>query len=1140
MSNGPNGLTLSISETAGVPGQPGATGVLKVEHVAPGQDEIFLDGNNSGAFADTGISLEHLSSSIKIDAGLSFGSQFIIDNTGGGFFSSLQGFSGAFSGFVPSAATPTFIYVGSDTGLPPPNNTLAPTNSGLTVRGRSDRDDAFTVSNLAQTIGPRNPDGTIGPKTGVASGLAGDLNVAEQTPTTFVAINMFVHFSVVTGVLALDGAGGAAGGAGDVLSDNFPAGNSTWKVATDAAGNQEIQGPQAPPLPSDPPIVPNTLGHMDFSNFANGLVLGAPAAGTFANVNIDISSTNSPVTVNGGNNITVHEPLAKNVNLFATPGLTGVPGTATANSVLPNIAVEGTGGGDNFFVGPSTDPAFPDFLTVARTTSAAVTDPDVTNPSLPGVLDPPESTHLGGDVNFPFVTTIPTVVGGNSSTGPSINLLELDGISGNNVFTLHQPPIATELPPTIVFNGSVPASFVPPRGTLPPPIGDNRLRVIGNPPIPGVTSGADTIKVGDLGTDPIQMTKIQSLVIYGLGGDDTLSNDSKGNVATGIPAVPALIIAGDGKSTEAGLNGQVATMASTDMATISTGAGNDVVLGGSDGVYDITGNDLKFAQSYFFPHQDEFGDIFDVGGSSITSGKGSDTVVAGLRKAQTFNDLGDMDTVTGFNNKAQGNTGTDIPTVDSANPISYLYEPTPALLAQEQAFASNKAVLEEFGPNVNLRAQFTTYNSFVGRAYDAYLIGRNGRTSVAQQELGFWDAQGLPLEQVMALLLASNERRAFDAQSTTWANDLAVDTLDLNLTAPLQADGSRAALFVVDENGNPVTGSNGGILPGLLNQILNTYALPLETQGDTPALRYQEALQFLTSPLGRTLLIYQLYATVLPATTTGVGTTAERTLPARPSLVDQQAIQSELASGTSLTQVANILAQSGGHFLSYEVAHSLGELGYVGGLYNSLLLRNGNFGINELAYWAQQHAAGVSNQQITVALLNAPEHRTFVINADYERYLLRPVDPGGLNFWQGYLAAGGLEENLVSAIAASPEYYARNGGTSDSFVLALYRDVLQRTTAPAQPEVDYWIATMAASERGAEQARADVVTAFQFSDEYRISQVNQWYEQFLGRLPSQTELGNALFMFHAGETQQQVEASILVGLQTFGSSVTII
>ncbi len=183
---------LNITETAGAIGQAGATGVLEVDST----NRILLDGNNSGNFAYTGVTLATLSGPIHVDAGLSRGSHFIIDNTGGGFFN--------LTGFVPSAATPTFVYSGG---------TAPQSNSSLAVLGRSDMDDQFTVNNP------------------VANG--GNLQVSETQPSTLVQLNEFVTYTGVTGNLLLDGKGTSGAGLGDSLTLNSAGG--TWTIGHDTA-----------------------------------------------------------------------------------------------------------------------------------------------------------------------------------------------------------------------------------------------------------------------------------------------------------------------------------------------------------------------------------------------------------------------------------------------------------------------------------------------------------------------------------------------------------------------------------------------------------------------------------------------------------------------------------------------------------------------------------------------------------------------------------------------------------------------------------------------------------------------------------------------------------------------------------------
>jgi hypothetical protein len=63
----------------------------------------------------------------------------------------------------------------------------------------------------------------------------------------------------------------------------------------------------------------------------------------------------------------------------------------------------------------------------------------------------------------------------------------------------------------------------------------------------------------------------------------------------------------------------------------------------------------------------------------------------------------------------------------------------------------------------------------------------------------------------------------------------------------------------------------------------------------------------------------------------------------------------------------------------------------------------------------------------------------------YTDFLHRAADAGGLAFWTAELAAGVDEKNVLAGIAASDEYFAAAGITTQSWVNALYRDLLGRT-----------------------------------------------------------------------------------------------
>lgn len=678
-------------------------------------------------------------------------------------------------------------------------------------------------------------------------------------------------------------------------------------------------------------------------------------------------------------------------------------------------------------------------------------------------------THLGSDITYSGAAT-----------------LNLAGMGGDNTFTVQVPPtlnppfLSNALPATVVVYGSnSPIS-------APVALGTNLLRVLGNDPSTN-SSGADTIAVGDFGKDPIQMVNIAGLVIYGYGGNNNLTNDSVGNPVQGILPVPAVLIGGSGND------------------TLTGGAGGDVLLG-AGGMNSLTDKSTVGNTAYLLPHQDQNGNIFDPylqspipstnnTLSSITAGAGNDVVVTGAHPAITFGDPGDIDNFKP-GNPANGSVLQESATVDPQNPTSSLYQVTPALLALEQAFGisngpfpPNEAAVLEFGGNKNLRSQFATFGAFVGRAYAEFMVDRKGGLGttgvVSTDEINFWTSlaqQGLTVQQMQASLLASDELRQTVRLTNAWFRGM-YETVLGRLPTPAET---------------------------------TAFLTPLETN-DTSAGRYQAALQLLTSTDGTLAEINQMYANLVPK--------------GSPSQLDEQAILTDLASGLRLEQVAQIISASNGNYYNYAVSHNVGEVGFIGGLYQSVLGRPA--AISDIAAWGQLHAQGVSNQQIALAILTSPEHRSHIIAGYYETYLHRPVDAGGLNFWLSVMAAGATEEQVLGLIVGSEEYFLEHGGTSASYIRALYQDVLQRPTPPSQAEVDAWIATLAESSRGAAQARADVVVGFATSDEFRTKEINSWYQAYLGRPATAAEINVWLNTFHLGASQDAVQAQILLNRSSF-------
>jgi hypothetical protein len=188
---------------------------------------------------------------------------------------------------------------------------------------------------------------------------------------------------------------------------------------------------------------------------------------------------------------------------------------------------------------------------------------------------------------------------------------------------------------------------------------------------------------------------------------------------------------------------------------------------------------------------------------------------------------------------------------------------------------------------------------------------------------------------------------------------------------------------------------------------------------------------------------------------------------------------------------------------------------YIASLYHDVLQRTPTS--TELQVWAQPLASGITRSQVASILINSPEHRAQVITEDYTKYLGRAPEPAAISAWQGFLAMGGRDEDMLAGILSSPEYFLRHGGTIDGFVGGLYQDLFSRTAMPS--ELAAWRPVAATSWTA-------VVRAFAGSWEFKASQVNQYYQDFLGRPADAGSLNAWTGALVAGFTQEQVEIAL--------------
>lgn len=1064
------------------------TGVLKVD-AATG--EILLDGNNSGNFSDTGANLATLTAPIQINANTTINSNFIIDNGAGAFFEAPS------SPFFP-VGTPLFNYTGSSARNP---------NAGLTIRGVQGVADTFEVAlNATSNGGAKNT-------TGVSQGEAGTVMLTEPPNALNQQNRLMVTFGPniavpnstgITGSLSLDGADPQGGNDQLFIDDQgatisafpgLPAG--TPAVSNWTLNGNTIQGPQFPNVPAagQPPVPPfaaGTVGNITYSNIAN-LQFNDNTAGDLLTINSVGTSTTASTSVANYTVVNANQPLAFPVNLVGIQ-----------NSPNGNLNIAGAVNGNNSIFVNSNSVSL----------AAAGTKPQYNTPF----------THLGADLTY---------------TEGSLKTMSVAGNGGSNIVTV-------QVPPTLIApytSDTLPATFTVYGGALPPPApltngrpipvipGSTLLRVFGNA-AGNLTTGADSISVGDLGAAAggggtagatnIQMSGIAGVVLYGEGGNDTLTNNSKGNAAIGLLPVSALFIPGNGN------------------ATLVGGAGSDMFLGG-DGQYTVTSSAVstpaKPTTTYFFPHQDQFGNIYDpllnpadgtttsmltgVGGNQIVVTGAVDPAVSSAIDPTTGDTVGDLDTgnlanpgvggAGGGGGGANGGQTISYPTVPPSNVTAPLYMATDALTALEGAmgigrgpFPANAAAVLEFGRALNLRTQFASAQAFAGRAYNDFLADRGGGGTfgavsggssnsnapvggaiVSPQEIANAAAElqnGMSVETLQAGLLASNELRGTLPEPSMWIRFLYESVTGVGPTQ---------------------------------QQLMNGLAV-LAGPNDTQAARFNIALELLNSSPGQMREIQDAYSNVVPG---ALGS-------ASPSPTDLAAIQADLAGGETLLQVAQTMGLSSGNYLNYEVTNNIGTVGYVANVYQSILHRPAS--ASDLNYWAAARGAGLSAAGIAMAVLSSPEAKMYVVTNTFQRYLDRSPSAGDMSFWVSQLTSGLSNQQFVAVVASSPEYYARHGGTSVGYVTGLYQDILRRTNPPGQADVDYWVTLMAATPANAVQARASVAYyGFQQSPEYEADLVNGWYQAFYGRLPTAAEAYTAQVQFNSGYSEEQVEAQIL-------------
>jgi hypothetical protein len=165
---------------------------------------------------------------------------------------------------------------------------------------------------------------------------------------------------------------------------------------------------------------------------------------------------------------------------------------------------------------------------------------------------------------------------------------------------------------------------------------------------------------------------------------------------------------------------------------------------------------------------------------------------------------------------------------------------------------------------------------------------------------------------------------------------------------------------------------------------------------------------------------------------------------------------------------------------------------FVQTLYNDLLGRNGTS--SELDGWASLFSSQ-GQPAVVNGILHSSEALGRIVDQYYLRFLGRQSDPGGRAGWISFLQSGGTEENLETAFLTSREYISH---IDTDFVQSLYINILGRTGSTL--ELAGW------NNNIQSLGLAGIASAFTHSAENRANTITSYFQTFLHRPPTNSEL----------------------------------
>jgi hypothetical protein len=211
---------------------------------------------------------------------------------------------------------------------------------------------------------------------------------------------------------------------------------------------------------------------------------------------------------------------------------------------------------------------------------------------------------------------------------------------------------------------------------------------------------------------------------------------------------------------------------------------------------------------------------------------------------------------------------------------------------------------------------------------------------------------------------------------------------------------------------------------------------------------------------------------------------------------------------------------------------------YVTATFEVLLLRSVDPA--GLAYWGNRLDNGEARGVIAAALTHSGEYFAVnVIKPAYLKFLNRPADSNGVNYWTGNLQAGLTDEQMQAGFIASPEFYDKaNGGSGISiteahdraWIDALYEALLGRV--PDMDGEEFW-----AGQLNGGVSRISVAEDFTGSQEGLGDRVLETYQRYLDRNAGTDEIAFWVAQYHQGAANEDIVTGF-IGSNEFYAQAT--